>query len=255
MENSAQAELPTIHHEAKPLLKLDPAYRRSRKDSTTSSLASTSSLRLHSATADSRRPTTSRILNKQAYGSFTLTRDAASSLSGLSTDTGTFNSNSSWTSSPWSASPLSSPRLHRARLSQDSDADSALESPIDGEVSLPSFTRTSSLESSSSFPSISGLPAPRLLPRDRKIASAPPQAHAQMPPHARMHSQSQAPWQMNPILASLERRSKLCTTGMSCATCNKRGKDFSRCPRCAEAWCSRECRLKGGKRHECKGKA
>ncbi|TFK99962.1 hypothetical protein BDV98DRAFT_129440 [Pterulicium gracile] len=231
--------------QTKPPLKLDPAYRRSRKGSTASSIASTSSLRLHS---DSRQPTTSRIHQNKAYGSFTLTRDAATSLSGLCTDTG-FNSSSPWTSSPWSASPLSSPKLqHRTRLSNDSDADSALDSPIDTvDVLLPSITRTSSLESSGPSPSISGgLSAPPFLRCDRKIQSAPgPNLQARPVP------KSPDGWQMNPILAGLERRSKLCTTGMACATCKKRGMDYSRCPRCAEAWCSRECRLKGGKRHEC----
>lgn len=56
---------------------------------------------------------------------------------------------------------------------------------------------------------------------------------------------------MNPILASLERKSKLCTRKVYCATCGRPGSDYPRCGKCHEMWCSRECRLTGGKRHVC----
>ena len=55
---------------------------------------------------------------------------------------------------------------------------------------------------------------------------------------------------INPILASLERKSKLCYQTI-CATCSKPGIDFPKCGRCGDMWCSRACRLKGGKRHVC----
>ncbi|KIK69555.1 hypothetical protein GYMLUDRAFT_33927 [Collybiopsis luxurians FD-317 M1] len=57
--------------------------------------------------------------------------------------------------------------------------------------------------------------------------------------------------EMNHILSELERKSKLCTTLVGCATCGKLGSDYPRCGRCGEMWCSRPCRLRGGKRHIC----
>jgi hypothetical protein len=42
-----------------------------------------------------------------------------------------------------------------------------------------------------------------------------------------------------------------------CATCNVVGVDFPRCPRCTEAWCSRDCRtarmedIDGKMKHVC----
>ncbi|KAF8895383.1 hypothetical protein BD779DRAFT_723489 [Infundibulicybe gibba] len=56
---------------------------------------------------------------------------------------------------------------------------------------------------------------------------------------------------LDPILASLERKSKLRSGRVHCATCKKPGTDYPRCGKCGEKWCSRECRLVGGKRHVC----
>ncbi|KAF8955287.1 hypothetical protein BDZ97DRAFT_303206 [Flammula alnicola] len=58
---------------------------------------------------------------------------------------------------------------------------------------------------------------------------------------------------LHPILASLERKSRLCSQIVQCTTCRKTGSDFPRCPRCGDMWCSRPCRLVGGKRHACSG--
>jgi hypothetical protein len=55
---------------------------------------------------------------------------------------------------------------------------------------------------------------------------------------------------INPILASLERKSRLCSRTI-CVTCSKTGLDFPKCAKCGDMWCSRACRLKGGKRHVC----
>lgn len=53
-----------------------------------------------------------------------------------------------------------------------------------------------------------------------------------------------------PILEAIENASKLsCRT--VCVTCLKTGRDFPHCPRCGDMWCSRECRMQGGKRHVC----
>ncbi|KAH7919583.1 hypothetical protein BV22DRAFT_853796 [Leucogyrophana mollusca] len=56
---------------------------------------------------------------------------------------------------------------------------------------------------------------------------------------------------LHPILEAVESASKLSSQAV-CATCLKAGKDFPRCPRCSDMWCSRACRLDGGKRHVCK---
>ena len=56
---------------------------------------------------------------------------------------------------------------------------------------------------------------------------------------------------LHPALARAERSSKLCKGVMVCATCSKRGRDFPACGKCKKMWCSRECRLAGGKRHVC----
>ncbi|KAG2361707.1 hypothetical protein BDR07DRAFT_29616 [Suillus spraguei] len=54
-----------------------------------------------------------------------------------------------------------------------------------------------------------------------------------------------------PILEAIENASKLsCRT--VCVTCLKIGRDFPHCPRCGDVWCSRECRMQGGKRHVCR---
>ncbi|KAJ6559216.1 hypothetical protein DFH09DRAFT_1162250 [Mycena vulgaris] len=54
-----------------------------------------------------------------------------------------------------------------------------------------------------------------------------------------------------PALASLEKRSRLCTKRVFCATCRTPGTNFPACARCGSAWCSRACRLPGGVRHVC----
>jgi len=56
---------------------------------------------------------------------------------------------------------------------------------------------------------------------------------------------------LTPILAQLEKKSKLCRQKMHCSTCRKTGADFPRCGKCGESWCSRSCRLVEGKRHVC----
>lgn len=56
---------------------------------------------------------------------------------------------------------------------------------------------------------------------------------------------------LHPILAKLERKSRLCTQIVQCSTCKKKGGDFPYCPKCGDMWCSRPCRLVGGKRHTC----
>ncbi|KAJ3544994.1 hypothetical protein NMY22_g2594 [Coprinellus aureogranulatus] len=56
---------------------------------------------------------------------------------------------------------------------------------------------------------------------------------------------------LHPVLARAERSSKFCKGVKVCATCSKTGRDFPACGKCNKMWCSRECRLAGGKRHVC----
>ncbi|KAF8319116.1 hypothetical protein DL93DRAFT_2164797 [Clavulina sp. PMI_390] len=61
---------------------------------------------------------------------------------------------------------------------------------------------------------------------------------------------------LHPALAAVERSSRLLKSTVACAVCGDVGKDFPRCGKCGEAWCSRECRMKslaGKKRHVCGG--
>jgi len=64
--------------------------------------------------------------------------------------------------------------------------------------------------------------------------------------HERMMSDG-----IHPILARLERRSKLLSQWVFCSTCNKQGSGYPKCGSCDATWCSRDCRLAGGKRHVC----
>ncbi|KAI6166539.1 hypothetical protein EDD17DRAFT_1470246 [Pisolithus thermaeus] len=55
---------------------------------------------------------------------------------------------------------------------------------------------------------------------------------------------------LHPVLEGLERRSRV-SCSSQCSTCLKPGRDFPRCGRCGQMWCSRDCRLQGGKKHIC----
>ncbi|KAF8655485.1 hypothetical protein AX16_003043 [Volvariella volvacea WC 439] len=107
-------------------------------------------------------------------------------------------------------------------------------------------------------PSPSGPPSP-IIPSISRTASppyviSPSPSHANLPP-AEASDYQRSSGGMNPILASLERKSKLCANQVQCATCKKWGRDYPRCGKCNLMWCSRECRLVGGKRHVCQSPA
>ncbi|KAJ4491351.1 hypothetical protein C8J55DRAFT_503979 [Lentinula edodes] len=93
--------------------------------------------------------------------------------------------------------------------------------------SVPRITRTSSYDTYSSVSSSPSISDETFLPARLKTT------------------------EMNPILSELERRSKLCTSVVGCATCGKYGSDYPRCGKCGEMWCSRPCRLRGGRKHLC----
>jgi len=70
-------------------------------------------------------------------------------------------------------------------------------------------------------------------------------------PKPSLHSPRAQPARLHPVLAACERGSKF-TTQMICATCAKPGRNYPKCAKCGEMWCSRACRLKdGAKRHVC----
>ncbi|KAF9221629.1 hypothetical protein BS17DRAFT_711153 [Gyrodon lividus] len=103
--------------------------------------------------------------------------------------------------------------------------------PLSGSRRSPSISRTLSTDydwdapptNSASSPSTSAPPSPLM---DNK------------------------PTKLHPVLEAVEKGSKFsCRT--ICATCMKSGRDFPRCARCGEMWCSRACRLPGGKKHVC----
>jgi len=113
------------------------------------------------------------------------------------------------------------------------------------------------LDTYSDSPSPSGPPSP-IIPSITRTAStsyviSPPSSpHAPIDLPAPSRHQRSSTDGMHPILASLERKSKLCVKKAQCATCKKIGADFPRCGKCSLMWCSRECRLVGGKRHVCR---
>jgi len=55
---------------------------------------------------------------------------------------------------------------------------------------------------------------------------------------------------LHPVLNAVEMSSRLSSKSI-CSTCMKQGTNFPRCTRCDETWCSRPCRLQGGKKHIC----
>ncbi|KAF5382760.1 hypothetical protein D9615_002929 [Tricholomella constricta] len=154
-----------------------------------------------------------------AYGSFIPTPSAHTNLDHL---TRSFNL------------PLSTrlPRLSRTPSRWVEEDDSPLSSGTSSPT-IPSFSRTAS-------------PPPILSP---SLASSSTTLHTlaeSSPGHIRKQSN-----ELDPILAKLERRSKLLTKKVYCGTCNKAGSDYPKCGRCDAMWCSRECRMFGGKRHVC----
>jgi len=112
------------------------------------------------------------------------------------------------------------------------------ESPISPTSPIPFITRTLPLSSGSSRP-----PSPvrgySTLPKPRRASRT----------HSR--SQTQLP-EFNSVLTSLEQRSKFYVRKNACSTCKRTGSGFPQCGKCGDSWCSRDCRLKGGRRHVCR---
>ena len=128
--------------------------------------------------------------------------------------------------------------------------------PLPAENGLPTICRTPVFENSSDYEefipprmgpekmmkvpsSISSTVPTRRPPPSRKAASFAPS------PVTRTSSGSG----MNSILADVEKSSKF-RMQSTCSKCLREGLDYPKCPRCDETWCSRECRVAGGK-HSC----
>ncbi|KAL0961052.1 hypothetical protein HGRIS_006041 [Hohenbuehelia grisea] len=123
---------------------------------------------------------------------------------------------------------------HRPALSCDVPSTSKPESVFFDPSSIPSISRGLSEPST---PSSLLAPSPNSMLFE-EVTTQPPST--KQPKHG-----------LNPILASLEQKSRLCSRKMCCATCNKPGTNFPKCGRCGQAWCSRECRLPSGVKHVC----
>jgi hypothetical protein len=187
------------------------------------------------------RPT----LNKTATGSgsFTLTRSAAASLQQLdtssrhirhSTFSGVFPPSSSRTPSTLSR------RSSRSDFTNDG-TDTTPGTPDSLPSPVPSISRTAS--EFEPFPETYRLPPQKYPIRE----SAPPRMR-QMSHNRESYHGAQ---EMNPILAELERKSKLLRAKTACSTCGALGTDYPKCPRCGDMWCSRQCRIGVGKKHIC----
>ncbi|KAF7346305.1 hypothetical protein MSAN_01857900 [Mycena sanguinolenta] len=109
-------------------------------------------------------------------------------------------------------------------------------------LTIPSISRTAPFNADRATP-VSPSSAP-LLDFDTGYATPRPPPRSSSTP---LHADVGTP----PALASLERRSRLSSTRMQCATCRAPGANFPTCPRCGAAWCSRACRIPNGVRHVC----
>ncbi|KAH8825284.1 hypothetical protein DL96DRAFT_1737916 [Flagelloscypha sp. PMI_526] len=199
---------------------LSPHYRRRRTFSTTSSASARPSALPKLCTDFSRRPysSTVRISGKDAYGAFTPTTSAFPSL--------LFLTQSTPPQSPIEQEPY---RRRRVVSTLDPYAQSMRGSPASSSDSIPSFSRTSSSLFSEPMSNVEQ-PAPSVVCQPSSSSSV-----------------------MNPILADLERKSKFCTSAMTCASCHMAGSQFPRCPKCSLSFCSRHCRLDTTK-HLCAAK-
>ena len=156
----------------------------------------------------------------QAYGSFVPVRSATPTLQKFVS---------------YSSSTIRTPRRRKVTFDDrrtisftyDVDSDDSSSSP-----EVPYITRT--------FPSPSASP------------DLPPSSPSSLSSTSIRTTESKRDSELHPILAKLERQSRLCGNVAQCSTCRKKGSDFPRCAKCGDMWCSRACRLVGGKRHICK---
>ncbi|KAF9447584.1 hypothetical protein P691DRAFT_802161 [Macrolepiota fuliginosa MF-IS2] len=138
---------------------------------------------------------------------------------------------------------------HSSRLSKQS-------LPIQTNDTIPSITRSLSISSSRT-------PSPSPPRSNARLGRTPTKSsHRRRPsqlrilnPNLDVCTGSSVFTDLHPILAKLEKESKLCKVKARCSTCGKIGAGFPVCGRCGEMWCSRECRIGEGRRHVCRNGA
>ncbi|KAJ7275746.1 hypothetical protein C8J57DRAFT_1127341 [Mycena rebaudengoi] len=116
-------------------------------------------------------------------------------------------------------------------------------SPTTSFASIPSFSRTASPFSDfDSEPHTSPVPIRRVKGRGKERERE--RARTNL---VKSHGRDTT---MNEKLYLLERSSRMGTGRVVCSACKKEGINFPRCARCANMWCSRECRV--GSTHQCR---
>ena len=148
--------------------------------------------------------------------------------------------------------PSSTPSLHTLPSRSSSPPRAVATSP--SPVSKLSERHESPTPSSESSPKVSG---PSRIPANRRLSRTPPNSLEVTLLSQQPHDEIVPLPPLDPVLQAAERASKLLKSTVQCSTCGDRGKDFPRCGKCGEAWCSRQCRLKGlssggTKKHVCR---
>lgn len=156
--------------------------------------------------------------------------------------------------------------VRRATISGDEYPSSAPTSPL--RPTHPPFSRSASGSSELSSPGasilFSGNPKPSAKGKEKAQFGLRPGAAGvssrtgtrfvmTSPPTPSGLGHGKALPKLDPVLAALERSSKLKSKSL-CANCATRGSNYPCCPRCGETWCSRECRVaaNNGGKHTCK---
>lgn len=229
-----------------PLFPVPKLHNRVRSRSRTSS-SSLSSRRSTLSSASSKSLATPPVLTSNSddssdslpYGSFSVTPPARQSLRYIHSK---------------SARPRAIPffwTLRTAKIIPPTPSP-----PLEPEEGLPTICRTPVFENSSDYEEfIPRWIEPEKIVRvhSRSLSAAspfrPPLPHKMSSttptPVTRTNSNSG----LNSILAEVEKTSKF-RMPTTCSKCLREGLDYPKCPRCNEAWCSRECRVSGGK-HSC----
>jgi len=200
----------------------------------TFSLLSVSSSRSSKITLDLSKATpsvldTARPEKQDAFGAFVPTSSASESLICIAHSSG-----KSFVSQLRPHS-LHRPPHHIFPESPKSEPSSGPSSPTTSESYVPFISRTSSSYSDSCVSTPPTSPSTSTFNFDVVSANQKETANADL----------------DPVLATLEKSSRFCKRKAYCATCYKPGTSYPSCARCGEMWCSRECRLVGGKKHVC----
>ena len=247
MERTEQHYTNSVSFPSSPPSPLSPATRFHNHIRSRTSSSSLSSRRSTLSSASSKSLATPPVLTSNSddssdslpYGSFSVTPPARQSLRYIHSK---------------SAKPRTIPFFWTVRSPKAITQTPS--PPFEPEEGLPTICRTPVFENSTDYkefiprrmepekmvkvPSrFSSTTTPHRLSPSRKPISATPT------PATRTNSSSG----MNAILAEVEQASKF-RMHSTCSKCAREGLDYPKCPRCNETWCSRECRVAGGK-HSC----